>query len=284
MSALLPLSHHSDSSPAGALVLAASSSIGPITPTLPSEAGGSFVSFDGATISGTISGLTAHTWIDGANGLFETASNLSAEWTGYYQQMIEGHSASLTPTQRLEAQADAMSLFTGLGTLSTTLQNTVREDVQREIDVIGAAQTIDQSTLGINPAAPLTAQTYLDIVQTIQANPTLEELGVQGHGLNNPPLARYNGYTNDAQHTADTSTYYVGTGGDKNELAVTSFMDDAIMTHMIFPVVMKQGRLVQLNQDGDKEETLVNAVRLADRTMYGPLLAAKDFSTTKANP
>jgi hypothetical protein len=272
---LIPLTFNADSSLSGALVLSG------LTPTLPAEAGGGFVSYDGATISGTITGLTAHTWIDNAAGLFNTATNLSAEWTSYYEQMIGGHGTSLAPTQRLEAQAEAMFINTGLGTLSATLQNTVREDVQREIDVIGAALTIDQSALGINPNLPLTAQTYLDIVTTIQANPMLEELGVQGHGLNNPPLARYDGYTNDAQHTADNVTYYIGTGGDANELAVPNFMDDAIMTHVIFPVVMRNGQLIQLNQNGAKEETLANAVRAIDRTMYGPLLAAKDFSTSK---
>ena len=66
-----------------------------------------------------------------------------------------------------------------------------------------------------------------------------------------------------------------------NELAVPNFMDDAIMTHVIFPVVMRNGQLIQLNQNGAKEETLANAVRAIDRTMYGPLLAAKDFLDVK---
>jgi hypothetical protein len=64
-------------------------------------------------------------------------------------------------------------------------------------------------------------------------------------------------------------------------LAVPNFMDDAIMTHMIFPVVMRNGQLIQLNQDGDKEESLANAVRAADRTMYGAVLTAADFTTVK---
>jgi hypothetical protein len=103
---------------------------------------------------------------------------------------------------------------------------------------------------------------------------------VQGHGLNTPPLPRYAGYTNDAQNTADNTTLYVGTGGDHNETAVTHFMDDAIMTHLVFPVVMRNGALIQLNQNGQREENLVNAVRAIDRTMYGALLKPKDFSTT----
>ena len=275
----LPL--HASASSTGAFALTGGLAITPVTPTLPTAPGGSFIGFDGAIIGGTISGMTAHRWVDNAQGLFETTTDLSTEWAADYQQMIEGHSASLTPTQRLEGQAQAMFLFTGLGTLSAAAQSEIRQDVQREIDVIGAAQAIDQSTLGINPAAPLTAQTYLDLNATIFGNAQLLELGVQGHGLNDPPMARYDGYTNDAQHNTDNTTLYLGYGADHDEKAVTDFMDDAIMTHLVFPVVMKQGRLVQLNQDGDKEETLVNAVRAADRTMYGPALTAKQFSKTK---
>jgi len=277
-----PISVYTEPSSAGALVLAGATKIAPVTPTLPSAAGGSFIGLDGTTIAGTITGTTAHTWIDNAQGLFETSTNLQNEWIGYYQQMIDGQSASLTPTERLEGQAQAMFQFTGLGTLSATQQAVIREDVQREIDVIGAAQTIDQTTLGINPAAPLTAQTYLDLNQTILANPQLEELGIQGHGLNNPPLARYDGYTTDAQHNTDNKTLYLGYGADHDEAAVPNFMDDAIMTHLVFPVVMKNGQLVQLNQNGNKEETLVNAVTAADRTMYGALLKATNFSVPKA--
>jgi hypothetical protein len=253
----------------------------PIVPTDPSAAGGSFVSFDGATISGTITGITAHTWVDNAEGLFNTSTNLSAEWTSYYQTMIEGQGASLTPTDRLEAQAEALFTITGLNTsLSSTALNADMQDVQREIDVIGAAQQIAQTTLGINPNTPLTAQTYYDLVQIIQANPQLEELGVQGHGLNDPPLPRYDGYTNDLQNNSaiDRSMLYVGPGADRGESAIQDFMDDAIMSHIIFPVVMRNGKLIQLNQDGDKEQTLTSAVNTVDRMMYGNLLTKKDFA------
>jgi hypothetical protein len=275
---------HSDPTSTGGLTLAGATKVVPITPTCPSAAGGSFVSYDGASISGTITGITAHTWIDDAQGLFHTTTDLQTEWADYYAQMIGGHGASLTPTERLEGQAQAMFLYTGLGNLSAALQAQVREDVQREIDVIGAGLAIDQSTLGIDPNAPLTAQTYLDLNTTIMGNAQLEELGVQGHGLNNPPLARYDGYTVDAQHTADKTTLYLGYGADHNENAVTNFMDDAIMTHLVFPVVMKQGKLVQLNQDGDREQSLVKAADAINRTMYGKALVSGNFSKTSATP
>jgi hypothetical protein len=186
------------------------------------------------------------------------------------------------PAERLDGQAQALFLYTGLGTLSTALQAQVREDVQREIDAIGWGLAQDQEKYGIDPNAPLTAQTYLDLDTTIMGNAQIEELGVQGHGLNNPPLPRYDGYTEDAQHTADKTTLYLGYGADHNEKAVTDFMDDAIMTHLVFPVVMQQGKLVQLNQDGDREESLVKAVDAIDRTMYGKALVASNFSAPKA--
>ena len=138
---------HSDATSTGALTLAGSAKVTPITPTLPNAAGGSFISYDGASISGTITGITAHTWIDDAQGLFHTTADLQTEWADYYAQMIGGHGASLTPTERLEGQAQAVFLFTGLNNLSAPLQAQVRQDVQREIDVIGAGLAIDQTIL-----------------------------------------------------------------------------------------------------------------------------------------
>lgn len=249
-----------------------------IVPTLPSAAGGGFVSFTGDTIQGTITGITAHGWVDDAQGLFHTGTDLNAEWVGYYQQMIEGHGASLLPAQRLEGQAEAMFMYTALGRLPATQQGVIQQDVQREIDAIGAAMRMD----GITGAQPLTAQTYLEINHTILNTPALLELGVQGHGLNNPPLPRYDGYTNDAQNLVADPTLYVGPGPDHGERAIRDFMDDSVMTHMVFPVVEKNGVLVQLNQNGNKEETLAKAVTAVDRMMFGPVLTAKDFSTPKS--
>lgn len=250
----------------------------PIVPTVPGTAGGSFVSYDGNTISGTLTGL-AHAWVDDAQGLFHTTTDLQVEWTGYYQSFLEGHSASLTPTQRLEAQAQALFLNTGLGALPAARQAVIREDVQREIDAIGGAMRIAQQTIGFDPAAPLTEQSYVDLSRVLAQSPALHELGVQGHGLNGYKLARYTGYTNDAQHTTDTTTRFVGHGPDHNKAAVADFMDDAIMTHLIFPVVFQNGKLAQLNQDGDHEESLGAAAAAANYTLYGThLLSAGDFA------
>ncbi len=249
-----------------------------IMPTVPTAAGGSFVNFEGDSVSGTIS-ITAHTWTDDASGLFHTATDLNAEWTGFYQQMIEGHGASMTPEQRLEAQGQAIFLNTGLGKLPMAQQGVIREDVQREIDVLGAAQRIEQAQGSAGPAAPFTEQSYYQLARTIQANPQLEELAVQGHGLNHPPLARYAGYTNDAQNNVDKTTTYVGRGPDHGENAIAGFMDDAIMSHACFPVVMRNGHLIQLNQNGQREQSLAAQVNVLNMTMFGKLLNASDFKS-----
>lgn len=253
--------------------------LAPITPTDPTMAGGGFVNFEGASVSGTITGITAHTWIDDASGLYHTTADLNAEWTGYYQQLIEGHGSSLTPEQHAEAQAQAVFLNTGLGKLPMPQQTVIRQDVQREMDAIAAAEHISALQNGTNPNAPFTELSYFQLTQTLQANPQLEELAVQGHGLNAPPLPRYSGYTNDAQHNTDNTTKYIGPGSNHNQKAVADFMDDAIMSHALFPVVMHQGHFIQLNQDGDHESTLPAQVNDINIVWYGKVLTAKDFKS-----
>jgi hypothetical protein len=253
--------------------------VSPITPSLPAAAGASFIGITGQTVAGTISGLTPHAWTDDATGLFHTATDLHAEWTGYYQQMIAGHAKSLSPIQRLEGNAEAVFEHTGLGKLPAAQQAQIREDVQREIDAIGAAMKIDQQTLGIDPNAPFTVDTYVALSHTIQNNAQLEELAVQGHGLNTAPLGRYGGYTQDAQNNTDNTTRYVGGGVDNNEKAVAAFMDDAIMSHACFPQVWKNGVFIQLNQNGDREQTVAAQVRALDRSMFERVLKATDFKS-----
>jgi hypothetical protein len=247
-----------------------------ILPTDPTGAGGSFINFEGQSVAGTISS-TAHVWIDDSNGLFHTTTDLNVEWAADYAALIAHHGAGLTPEQHLEADAQAVFLNTGLGSLPMSQQAVIREDVQREIDAIGAAQQINQALYSTNPDAPLTALTYLQLGQTLQDHPQLEELAVQGHGLNNPPLPRYSGYTNDAQNVVDNTTLYIGPGPDHGQTAVPNFVDDAIMSHLPFPVVERNGHLIQLNQNGQKESSIGAAVNNLNLTLFGPVLTAKDF-------
>jgi hypothetical protein len=248
-----------------------------IAPSTPGVAGGSFAGLQGDSISGTISGLTPHTWIDDVQGLFHTTTDLHAEWVGFYQQMIDGHGASLTPVQRLEGQAEAVFLNTGINKLPVAEQNVFREDVQREFDAISAAMQIDQQTLGINPNAPLTESSYIALGRAIQNNPQLEELAVQGHGLNSPILPRYAGYTNQFQNNIDHVTKYLGGGPDKGENALKAYFDDYIMTHLPFPVIARNGHLLQLNQNGAVESGAARATVEANVAMFGKTLTAKDF-------
>ncbi len=233
-------------------------------------------------VSTTIT-VNGHVWTADATGLFHTNTDLAAEWKGYYQTMLNGHAGDLTPIQRLEGNAEAVFENTSLSTLSTADQERDREDVQRELDAMAAAMQIDQAKYGIDPTTTLTAQTYLTLEKTLQSNATLLELAMQGHGLNNPPSSRYEGYTNDFQNNVDTCTLYVGGGLNNGRNALTDFFDDNVLTHTPFPVVWKNGRLVQLNQNGDKENTLAQAVTALDVSMYYEVYITQDFSQNNNN-
>ena len=148
-------------------------------------------------------------------------------------------------------------------------------DVQREIDAVVAV--MDQLGLG---SAPLTDANYLAIGHALQGNAALEQLAIEGHGLNNPYVARateYYGYTNDFQNNVDGTTLYVGAGPDDGERAIADFFDDDIMTHLPFPVIMQNGEVTQLNQNGDAESTLNEAVEQMNDTLFGTLLTSANF-------
>jgi Ca2+-binding RTX toxin-like protein len=154
-----------------------------------------------------------------------------------------------------------------------------RLDAQREFDAIDAAMTIDQTTYGIDPNARFTATTYLRLEETLQSNESLQELAVQGHGLNTPPSGIYDGYTDDFQNRTDGSTDFVGGGADNGQNAIANFFDDVIMTHAPFPVVWHNGVQEQLNQNGNFEDTLATVVADANQSMFDQVFVASDFST-----
>ena len=225
--------------------------------------------------------LTAngHEWkVDPETGKFVTTTDLQAEWSGYYQQMLAGYAAELTPFQRWEGNAEAVFEFTALAQLSAEEQARDRMDTQREIDAIVAEVTnlgIDFSLTG----GVLSAADYLRIARGIQADPLLQELGIQGHGLVRPPLAKYNGYTNDFQNNVDGATFYVGGGLNNGENALTDFFDDSIITHLVYQTVAQNGHLIQLNQNGNAEQELAFAVRALNDTWFRRVFVASDFST-----
>jgi len=228
----------------------------------------------------TISGVTPHTWVADSSGLYHTATDLAAEWSNCYSAMLAGKSASLTPIQRLEGNAEAVFENTGLRGLSAAELARDREDAQRCFDAVAGAMSSNQAAFGTRPESPLTERTYVWLGRTIQNDASLFELALQGHGLNSPPAARYAGFTNDFQNTVDTTTLYVGGGLGNGEQAIAGFFDDVLLGHSSFPVVFRNGQLVQLNQNAAAEDRLGKATEALDDFMYGRVLQAADFATT----
>jgi len=229
----------------------------------------------GATTPSTIT-VNGDVWTIGSDGKYHlpTGANLQTLWEGYYKQMLAGNGSSLTAIQRLEGNAEAVFDNTSLKTLTSAKAESFREDAAREFDAIGAAMT--QLGLGQNE---LSAQDYLNIGQAIQSNANWEELALQGHGLNGPPSAKYNGYTNDFQNNSDNATYFVGGGADTGERAISAFFDDVILSHLPFPVISQDGVLQQLNQNGAIEDTLTTVVAATNEALFTRVFVASDFST-----
>ena len=245
----------------------------PAVTTLAAPTSGTENTLFGSTVSATIS-VTPHLWVADGAGIYHTPTDLNAEWKGYYAQALAG--VSLTPLQHLEANAEAVFENTALNTLDAATQARDREDAQRALDVIAVA--MDRA--GLSGVTQLTARDYLAIEQQVQSDPTLQELGIQGHGLNSPPSAKYWGYTQDFQNNVDEMTYYVGGGLDNNENALNAFFDDVILTHAPFPTVTQWGGLEQLNQNGDAEDCLSDSVSGLNDAMFNRVYKASDFSQT----
>ena len=239
----------------------------------------SVTTLTGETVSGTIT-ITPHVWVANGNGLYQTSANLEMEWRGYEQIMLAGHADTLTAIQRLEGNAEAVFENTGLINQSESIIARDRMDVQRAFDAMAAAMTIDQASYGIDPTKALTAGSYVQLERTINANDQLSELAVQGHGLNSPPSSRYNGYTNDFQNNVDNTTLFIGGGLNNNGRAIADFFDDNVLSHTAFSVVSQNGTLEQLNQNGDVENTLQQAVVALDDSMYTRVYTKADFSKT----
>lgn len=227
----------------------------------------------GSTISSTILS-TPHMWVAGADGLFHTPTDLAQEWARYYQEAQAGQ--ALTPIQHLEASAEAVFLNTKINTLDAATQERDREDVQREYDAISVAM----DRLGLQTSKQLTVNDYLNISYVIRNDPVLQELAIQGHGLNSPPSAKYNGYTNDFQNNVDGMTLYVGGGLDNNQNALTDFFDDVVISHEPFPTVPEWGGLEQLNQNSNNEDWVGDSVGAFNDAMFNRVFTAADFSQT----
>ena len=250
-------------------------------PELPVAPRGSLLTYDGSVIPGVIT-ATLHQWVADADGTFHTSADLKAEWGGAYAAMLAGQGAGLTAVQRMEGNAEAVLRYTAASKLTAVKQASFRETLQREFDAIDAAMRVNQSTYGIDPALQFNAYTYLKLEQTLQADETLKELATQGHGVNAPPAVRYRGFTNDFQNRVDGKTFYVGGGPGNGENAIANFLDDDLLTHAPFPVVMHNGVLTQLNQNGNLEDSLTEVLAAANQNAYTRVLVAGDFSLDKS--
>ena len=223
----------------------------------------SFTTIYGTTAAGTVT-VNGDTWVaNTTTHLYTTTTNLAQQWQTYYSEMKAGQGSSLNDIQRLEGNAEAVFENTGLKNLSATQLSTDRQDVQRQFDALDAAMV----GAGVNLNAPLTQQQYLSVEGVLQSNPTLLELAVQGHGLNNSGVTRYAGYTNDFQNNVDNQSLYVGGGLNNGDKAIASFFDDNILSHVSFPTVVHNGVLWQLNQNGNRENTVTQAVTALDTSM-----------------
>ena len=248
----------------------------PASDTAPAPSGEHYSQLTGLAVANTIT-VNGDTWTVDSNGLYITTANLASEWQSAYQTMLAGKGSTLTAAQFLEGNAEAVFENTGLAQLATTdatQLNYDRMDVQREIDaVVGALQQA-----GVNPNQQLTVATYTQMEHALQDNATLEELAVQGHGLNDPVSPIYNGYTIDFQNNVDQKTLYVGAGNDSGERAIAAMFDDAIMTHAPFPTIAENGELKQLNQNGADESTVQLQVDEYNQFRFDQVLKASDFN------
>jgi hypothetical protein len=246
--------------------------------TLGDTSGHSFMGFAGAVMPGAISGITPHNWVADENGRYQTVTDLGFEWHGLYQKMLSGDLAGMTAIQHLEGNAEAIFENTGLHKLDGAIQMRDRMDLQREFDAMAGALLEAK----IDASMPLSVTSYLNMEHVLQGDGVMEELAVQGHGLNNKPNERYDGYTNDIQNVVDNKTLYIGTGLDHNQKAIAAFMDDVVLGHSPFPTVFINGHLIQLNQNGAVEDRIGTAVRAFDEAAFTKVYQSTDFSMTKA--
>ena len=251
-------------------------------PALPKAGAGEVTTLDGTVIAGTITNTPHHWTADAKTGLFTTRSDLAAEWSKDYHMMLQG--AKLTELQRWEANAEAVLENTAAIKLSTVKLDMFRQDAQREFDAVWTAMEINQKTLGISDTAKFTDHTYLMMERTLRFNEPLEELAVQGHGLNGAVAVKYRGYTQDFQNRTDNKTLYSGPGLDAGERAIAAFFDDVILSHAPYPTLLHNGKLIQLNQNGNRENSLADAVGAANEVLFTLSLDATDFTHPVTKP
>jgi hypothetical protein len=263
--------------------------VGPVVPvsatpaapvvTIASETApsGEMVTLSGQLIQ-TTQVVNGHTWTADTNGLFHT-SNLAAEWTADYQAMLSGNTAGMNAIQMLEGNAEATFEATGLTSLSAAVQQQLREDVQRDLDAMEGAFTLSSNNLGLPTSPAMLAGSYVAMERNLQGNAALEELAVQGIGLTTTPSGeqiRYSGWTNDIK-AYDKGVKFIGGGINNNRDALTSFMEENVMSATPFAVIWKNGKLTQLNQSGQTLDSMGNAIQALADTAFNRVYRKANF-------
>ena len=223
----------------------------------------SFKTIYGTTAAGSVT-VNGHTWVaDPKTHLYTTTADLAEEWQAYYSEMQAGRGAELNDVQRLAGNAQAVFENTDLKFQTPDQLSVDRQDVQKVLDAVYAAMI----GAGVDPSSTLTEDQYLAIGAVLQNNPTLRELAVQGHGLNNAWIPRYAGFTRHFQNNVDGQTRYIGPGFNSGQRALADFFDDNIITHLPFPTVVHNGVLWQLNQNGNREATVADSVAALNESL-----------------
>ena len=138
--------------------------------------------------------------------------------------------------------------------------------MRRELASMAGAIKITAAALAIPESAVLLPGSYIPLERTLHCNAALEELALQGYGLTGKANTRYAGYLND--FSTASSVKYIGTGVDSGKNALSVFTAENVMSFTPFAVIWQNGRLVQLNQNGQVGDTLSNAIQAIDDTLF----------------
>ena len=177
--------------------------------------------------------------------------------------MQAGRGAELNDVQRLAGNAQAVFENTDLKFQPEAQLSVDRQDVQKVLDAVYAAMI----GAGVDPSSTLTEDQYLAIGAVLQNNPTLRELAVQGHGLNNAWIPRY-AASPDTSRTTSTgrpaTSAPVSTAA--SEPSPTFSMTTSSLTCRSLTVV-HNGVLWQLNQNGNREATVADSVAALNESL-----------------
>ena len=113
--------------------------------------------------------------------------------------------------------------------------------------------------------------------RTIWSSAVLDELYLQGHGVNYPTNSIYRGYQGDFATGVDTTTTYVGGSTDNGRVALGDFFNDIILGNAGFGVVWRAGEWWQLDQNGNYGAVINAARNNLNKTAFEKTFTSSDF-------